>query len=183
MCTRRPSATSVNSSGSIDLINALSVNAAVLKTAGVDVTARWFTPLGLTENDRLSLYGAYTRVLRYDFFSLPDAAPDRSDGEIGTAKDRFTAQTAYQTDDVRLSFTGTYIGASYVDDQFDGPKAYKVGAEFYLDAQATFFAGDKFEFFVGADNLLDNKAPNILSGITGNTTGAPAGTHSPLASS
>ena len=172
LITRRPTATSINSSGSIDLINALSVNAAVLKTSGIDVTARWFTPLGLTENDRLSFFGAYTHVLRYDFFSLPDAAPDPSDGEIGTAKDRFTAQTAYQNDDIRLTFTGTFIGASYVDDQFDGPRAYKVGAEFYLDAQLNFFASDKYEFFVGVDNVLDNDAPNILNGITGNVTGS-----------
>lgn len=172
LITRRPSATSVNSSGSIDLINALSVNAAVLKTSGVDVTAQWFTPLGLTQDDRLSLRGAYTHVIRYDFFSLPDAAPDPSDGEIGTAKDRFTANAAYQNNDFRLTFTGTFIGRSYVDDQFDGPRAYKVGSEFYLDSQLNFFAGDKYEFFVGVDNLLDNQAPNILSGITGNTTGA-----------
>ncbi|MFO6445814.1 TonB-dependent receptor domain-containing protein [Erythrobacter sp. NE805] len=172
LITRRATGSAVNSPGSIDLINALSVNAAVLKTSGVDVTAQWFTPLGLTENDRLTLRGAYTHVIRYDFFSLPTEDPDRSDGEIGTAKDRFTANAAYQNDDLRLTFTGTFIGASYVDDQFDGPRAYKVGAEFYLDSQLNFFAGDKYEFFVGVDNLLDNKAPNILTQIPGNVTGS-----------
>lgn len=172
LITRRPAETSNNSSGSIDLINALSVNAAVLKTSGVDVTAQWFTPLGLFENDRLTLRGAYTHVIEYDFFSLPDAAADPSDGEVGTAADRFTANVAYQTDVVRLTFNGTFIGKSFIDDQFDGPRAYEIPAEFYLDAQATFFAQDRFEFYVGVDNLLDNDAPNILSGITGNVTGS-----------
>ncbi|MCL9999596.1 MAG: TonB-dependent receptor [Erythrobacter sp.] len=172
LITRRPGATSNNSAGSIDLINALSVNAAVLKTSGVDVTAQWFTPVGLSDNDRLTLRGAYTHVLEYDFFSLPDADPDPSDGEIGTAKDRFTANVAYQTDDIRLTFNGTFIGRSFVDDQFDGPRAYEIPAEFYLDAQATFFATEAFEFYLGVDNLLDNEAPNILSGITGNVTGS-----------
>ncbi len=172
LITRRPTATSINSAGSIDLINALSVNAAVLKTSGFDITAQWFTPLGLFENDRLTLRGAYTHIIEYDFFSLPDAAPDPSDGEVGTAADRFTANVAYQTDDVRLTFNGTFIGKSFIDDQFDGPRAYEIPAEFYLDAQATFFAQDKFEFYLGVDNLLDNDAPNILSGITGNVTGS-----------
>jgi outer membrane receptor protein involved in Fe transport len=172
LITRRPSATAVNSSGSIDLINAFSVNAAVLKTSGVDVTAQYFTPLGLTSNDRLTLRGAYTHVIEYDFFSLPTAAPDPSDGEVGTAKDRFTANVAYQNDDFRLTFNGTFIGKSYIDDQFDGPQAYAIPAEFYLDAQATFFADDEFEVYLGVDNLLDNDAPNILNGVTGNVTGS-----------
>ncbi|WP_296719652.1 TonB-dependent receptor [Erythrobacter sp.] len=172
LVTRRPAATANNSAGSIDLINALSVNAAVLKTSGFDITAQWFTELGLMENDRLTLRGAYTHVLEYDFFSLPDEDPDRFDGEIGTAKDRFTANAAYQTDDFRVTFNGTFIGSSFVDDQFDGPRVYEIPAEFYLDAQATFFAGDEFEVYLGVDNLLDNDAPNILNGIPGNVTGS-----------
>ncbi|WP_196490056.1 TonB-dependent receptor domain-containing protein [Erythrobacter donghaensis] len=172
LIVRRPTATSNNSAGSIDLINALSVNAAVLKTSGFDITAQWFTNPGFFENDRLTLRGAYTHVIEYDFFSLPTAAPDPSDGEIGTAADRFTANVAYQTNDVRLTFNGTFIGKSFVDDQFDGPRAYSVPAEFYLDAQATFFANDEFEVYLGVDNLLDNDAPNILNGIPGNVTGA-----------
>ena len=172
LITRRSAATAVNSAGSIDLINSLAVNASVLKTSGIDVTANWFTGLGLLGNDRLSFRGAYTHILEYDFFSLPDGDPDRQDGEVGTSKDRFTANVAYGTDDFRMSFTGTYIGSAFIDDQFDGPRVYEIPAEFYLDMQTTFFASDEFEFYVGIDNLLDNDAPNILSGITGNVTGA-----------
>ena len=172
LITRRPSATAVNSAGSIDLINSLAVNASVLKTSGIDVTVNYFTDLGLLDNDRFSLRGAYTHILEYDFFSLPDGDPDRADGEVGTSKDRFTANMAYGTDDFRLSFTGTFIGSAFIDDQFDGPRVYEIPAEFYLDAQTTFFASDEFEFYVGVDNLLDNDAPNILTGVTGNVTGA-----------
>lgn len=176
LITRRPTATAVNSAGSIDLINAFSVNAAILKTEGFDVTANWHTGLGLFENDRLSLRGAYTHIIKYDFFALPTADADPSDGEIGTAKDKFTANVAYSTDDFRLSFTGNYIGKSYEDDGFCAafdlePKCISVPAEFYLDTQATFFIDDKMEFYFGIDNLLDNDAPNILSGTSFNTTG------------
>lgn len=172
LITRRPTATAVNSAGSIDLINSLSVNASVLKTAGVDVTVNWFTGLGLLDNDRFSVRGAYTHIIKYDFFSLPDGDPDRADGEVGTPKDRFTTNVAYSTDDFRMSFTGTYIGSSFIDDQFDGPRVYEIPAEFYLDMQTTFFAGDEFELYFGVDNLLNNSAPNILSGVTGNVTGS-----------
>ena len=172
LITRRPTATAVNSAGSIDLINSLSVNASVLKTSGIDVTASWFTGLGLLDGDRLSFRGAYTHILGYDFYSLPDGDPDRADGEVGTSKDRFTANLAYGTGDFRMSFTGTFIGSAYIDDQFDGSRVYEIPAEFYLDMQTTFFAGDHYEFYLGVDNLLDNDAPNILSGVTGNVTGA-----------
>lgn len=172
LITRRPTATAVNSAGSIDLINSLAVNASVLTTSGIDVTVNWFTGLGLMQNDRLSLRGAYTHVLGYDFFSLPGGDPDRADGEVGTSKDRFTANAAYANDDFRVSFTGTFIGSAFIDDQFDGPRVYEIPAEFYLDMQTTFYASDEFELYVGIDNLLDNDAPNILSGVTGNVTGA-----------
>ncbi|MBO6525721.1 TonB-dependent receptor [Erythrobacter sp.] len=172
LITRRPTATSTNSAGSIDLINALQVNAAVLKTQGLDITASWNTGLGLLENDRLALRGAYTHVFQYDFFSLPTAPADPSDGEVGTAADRFTANAAYSTDDFRVSFTGVFIGKSFIDDQFNGPEFASVPAEFYLDMQATYFASDQFEFYFGVDNLLDNDAPNILTGVPGNVTGA-----------
>lgn len=172
LITRRPTATAVNSAGSIDLINSLSVNASVLKTSGIDVTATWFTGLGLMENDRLSIRGAYTHILEYDFFSLPGGDADRADGEVGTSKDRFTANVAYGTGDFRTTFTGTFIGSAYIDDQFDGSRVYEIPAEFYLDMQTTFFAGDRYEFYLGVDNLLDNDAPNILSGVTGNVTGS-----------
>ena len=172
LITRRPTGTAVNSAGSIDLINALSVNASVLETSGVDVTMNWFTGLGLLENDRLAIRGAYTHLIKYDFFSLPGGTPDRADGEVGASKDKFTANMAYSTDDVRLSFTGTFIGSAYIDDAFDGPRKYEIPAEFYLDMQATYFAGDEFEFYFGVDNLLNNKAPLILTGVSGNVTGA-----------
>jgi len=172
LIVRRQTATAVNSAGSIDLINQLSVNAAVLKTSGVDVTASWSTPLGLTEGDRLSLRGAYTHVIKNDFFSLPDAPADPSAGEIGTAKDRFTANASYSNDDFKVGFTGTFIGKSYEDDQFDGPKAHAIPAYFLLDMNTSFYVSEKFEFYFGVDNLLDKAAPNILTGTPFNVTGS-----------
>ena len=177
--TRRAMATAVNSFGSLEFINQAQVNGGALKSEGIDLTVNYRWPL----DGRMGLPGAinfrgtYTHLL--DGFVRPvpgDPTKDPFDGEIGNSKDRFTANLGYQSERFDLSFTGTYIGKSYEDDQllaaFDlGPKDISVDPEFYLDMQATFKPGDHYEFYVGVDNLLDNDPPNILSGTSFNVTG------------
>ena len=176
LITRRATGTAVNSPGSLEFINALSVNAAILQTEGIDATLNWWTPLGFMSDDRVAARVAYTHVFKNDYTPLAGEDVDPAAGEIGTAKDRFTANLAYMADAFRLSFTGTYIGASTEDDQFCAAFELDAGcfeqpAEFYLDTQASFFAGETTEFYFGVDNLLDNEAPNLLSGTTFNVTG------------
>ncbi|MEZ5743423.1 MAG: TonB-dependent receptor, partial [Sphingomonadaceae bacterium] len=176
LIVRRATATAVNSAGSIDLVNALQVNAAIQETDGIDATLSWKTDLGLiSPNDRMSFRVAYTHVFANDYTPLAGEPVDPAAGEIGTAKDRFTANLAYLADDMKMSFTGTWIGRSYEDDQFcgsSGPKCAGVPAQFYLDMQTSFYASDALEVYFGADNLLDNKAPLIPTGTTFNVTGA-----------
>ena len=177
LITRRQDGTAVNSAGSIDLINALAVNSATLETEGLDITGNVSFPLGLVgQDDRIALRGAYTHIFKYDYTPIAGADADPSDGEIGTAKDRFTLNAAYLNEDFKISLTGTYIGKSYEDDQFCAafdlePECISVSDEFYLDLQTTFYAADALEFYVGVDNLLDNDAPSILSGTSYNNTG------------
>jgi hypothetical protein len=95
-------------------------------------------------------------------FSLPDADADPSAGEVGRAKDRFTANASYLTDAFKVGLTGTFIGKSYEDDLFDGLLDYSVPSYFVLDMNAAIYADEKFEFDFGADNLLDKDAPNIF---------------------
>lgn len=179
LITRRAAATPVNSVGSIQFINAFQVNAAVLKTDGIDVTATYRTStesIGL--NGDLSARIAYTHVFANDFFALATSDPDRGAGEIGTAADRFTANLGYSEGPFRINFTGTFIGKSYEDDvgycaffNNGDPECVSVGAEFYLDTQMNWQVTDEMEFYFGVDNLLDNKAPNLLTGTTFNVTG------------
>jgi hypothetical protein len=177
LITRRAAATAVNSAGSIDLINAPLFNGATLETEGVDVVVTYRSGL-----DRFGIDGAvnarvsYTHVLNYDLTPLPGADVDSAEGELGTAQDRFTAQLGFDIDPVSLIFTGTYIGESALDDQFLAgydlePGAITLDEEFYLDAQLRFSASDAFDFYLGVDNLLDNDAPNVLTGVSGNVTG------------
>jgi outer membrane receptor protein involved in Fe transport len=76
-----------------------------------------------------------------------------------------------------LNLTGTYIGKSYEDDQFLAGfgldnKAVSIKPIFYLDGQIRFTPAKTYEFFVGANNLTNVKAPRILSGSGFNTTGS-----------
>ena len=114
--------------------------------------------------------------------------PGGAAGEVGTAKNKANGTIAFNTRKWSLSFTGTYIGKSLEDDQFIdaanatrarfglGPPldddAIVIPAQFYLDAQVSFTPIRNYEFFFGVDNLLDNDAPNLLSGTTFNNTGS-----------
>jgi iron complex outermembrane receptor protein len=173
---RRPAATSNNSAGSLEFINALAVNSAVLETDGIDATLAYTSGLGLMADDRLTANVAYTHVFKGDYTPLEGQPTDPYAGEIGTSKDRFTANLGYGTDLFRISFTGTYIGSATEDDQFCSAfdldaGCFRQGAEFYLDTQVSVNASEYLNVYLGVDNLLDNKAPNLLSGTTFNVTG------------
>ncbi|GGB29303.1 TonB-dependent receptor [Sphingomonas metalli] len=175
--SRRPAATAVNSAGTLEFVNAASVNAGRLATEGLDVTLTQRLPLaGLGLPGDLNARVSYTHVFNGYIIPLPGSDRDNFAGEIGAAKDRFTSTIGYVGDRFNVNFTGTYIGRSNEDDQtlaaYDlGPDAIKIPAKFYLDTQASFKAASQYEFYFGVDNLLDTKAPNILSGSPYNVTG------------
>jgi len=173
---RRAQASAVNSAGTLEFIDQASINGGKLKSTGIDFIASYKMGLGDTLPGALNLSASYSRLLKGFIIPLPGADKDPFKGEIGTPRNKFTATVGYIGDKLNLSFTGNYIGKSYEDDQFLSqfdlePESLGVGAEFYLDTQARFKASDHYEFYVGVDNLLDNKAPNLLSGTTFNTTG------------
>jgi len=176
---RREAATSLNSAGSLEFIDQAQVNGGVLASEGIDFTINYTHPVesfaGIS--GRLNFRGAYTRLLSAYTKPVPgDPTKDNLKGEVGAARDRFTTSLGFASERFDLNFTGTYIGKSYEDDQFLAsydlaPKDISVPAEFYLDMQATFKPADHYEFYFGMDNVLDNKAPNLLSGTSFNTTG------------
>lgn len=174
---RRQTATANNSAGSLEYIDAPLFNGGKLKVEGIDVAVAYHTPFDLLgAGGRLSGRLSYTRVLDGYVVSVPGGVKDVFAGEIGNAKDRVTGSLTYGNDKLSWNFTGTFIGKSYEDDQllhaYDLEKHdISVGSEFYLDSQARVMPNDTVELFLGVDNLLNNKAPRILSGTSFNTTG------------
>lgn len=174
---RRATNTAINSAGSLEYIDSPLFNGGKLKVEGLDVAVAYTTAFGALDPDgRLSGRIAYTHLFDGFVVPVPGADKDPFVGEVGNSKDRFTANLGYGQDNFSLNFTGTYVGKAREDDQLLAayglePDAIKIGSEFYLDSQARFIADERFEFYVGVDNLLDNKAPRLLSGTSFNTTG------------
>ena len=191
LITRFETPVGSSSAGALEFINAPAVNAGELKSEGIDFVAQYRTGLdwlmgGLNMNARL----AYTHVLDGYLIPVPGADLDPFAGELGTSEDRFFVNLGFNTDKVGLSLSGNYIGPAFLDntfieainqgrEQFDiGPPIatddprYRIGDEFYIDAQLRFTPVRDYELFLGVDNLLDNDAPNIPNSIPGNVTGA-----------
>ncbi len=186
--TRRATAEGSNSPGSLDEIDSAVTNSGGLRTRGVDVTLRYtqnLEDLGLGDG-RINLSASYTHLIEGLVIPLPGSDPDFFDGEVGAAKDRFFVSAGFDKGPFGFTFRGTYIGASYLDDQFlagfdlERRSAFgRISPEFYSDIQARFQVNDQFQFYAGVDNLTDNKPPLIPSGLSFNTTGAEtdAGTY------
>ena len=186
LVVRRAAAVGANSAGSLDEVNTSPTNSGGAKTSGIDTVVDWRTNLdGLGLGGDLNLHGSYTHLISGYTIPLPGSARDYFAGEIGAARDKFTIASGYDIDGIGLTLTGTWIGQSSLDDQFTGARpgsnpAYRVRPQFYLDSQIRFRTKDGFEFYVGGDNLLNNKPPYLadIGASAGQDT--DAGTYDPL---
>jgi outer membrane receptor protein involved in Fe transport len=190
LVTRRPAAIGPNTAGSLDQVNSGPSNSGGVRTSGIDTVISWRQNLdswGL--GGTLGLRASYTHLLKGYSVPLPGSDRDYFGGELGAAKDRFTANVSYDLKDVGFTVTGTYIGKSYLDDQLIGPNfpgysrhdaAFKVDPEFYLDAQIRFRAGKDYEFYIGGNNLLNNKPPYLADIGSSNGQDTDAGTYDAL---
>ncbi|MGQ3052628.1 MAG: TonB-dependent receptor domain-containing protein [Roseateles sp.] len=172
---RRPADIGPNSAGSLEFIDETSANTGGDLVEGVDLTASHRTRLGGgTFNSRL----AYTYIMQAYNQPTPEADKNYSQGEVGNARHRFVLNLGYNIGNIGVAATATYFGKSYLEDNFmrdnfpgstknDG----KIGSRTYLDLQANYKLG-KSEIYFGIDNALATKAPLIISGLPGNTTGA-----------
>ncbi|MDT8999394.1 TonB-dependent receptor [Paucibacter sp. APW11] len=177
---RRPVATGAGSAGALQFINQAPVNSGGQKAKGIDFTSSYSDRLGAGRvNARLS----YTRLLDAWNKATDDAELDKSVGEIGSPKNKWSLALGYDIGNWSVATTTTYWGESYLDDQgtnkYLDPKKYngftkdtfRIGSVTYFDAQVTYKMGKAAQLYFGVDNLLDTKAPFIPSGLPGNTTG------------
>ena len=162
--TRRSAPQGANSAGSLNAVNSANTNSGGVKTSGIDTTINY--RLKGFGGD-IGLRGSYTRLI--SGFNIPLVAQPTRDEfarELGASRDRFTAGFDFNhRAGVGLTMTGTYTGVAYLDDQLTGVAPgnglYRISPQFYLDGQIRFQVQDRFEFFLGANNLLDNKPPYL----------------------
>lgn len=172
---RRPADIGPNSAGSLEFIDETAANTGGDMVEGVDLTSSYRARLGGgTLNARI----AYTYIMKAYNQPTPQADKDYSQGEVGNARNRWVLNLGYNIGNLGLAATTTYFGQSYLDDTFmrdnfpgsnkmDG----KIKSRAYLDLQANYKLG-KSELYFGIDNATGTKAPPIVSGLPGNTTGA-----------
>jgi outer membrane receptor protein involved in Fe transport len=179
--TRRATAVGANSAGSLEFIDTAVSNSGGLGTEGVDITASWNDRVG---PGRMNARIAYTYVKEAWDRPTPDAEINPFVNEIGAAKNKAIINLGYQWGDFNLQTSVGYIGRSYLDDQFLSqfelpPESKGVGSRTYTDLQLTYALRKSTELYFGLDNVFDTKAPPIISGLPGNTTGAEtdAGTY------
>ena len=183
---RRPTVVGGNSAGSLDEVNTSPTNSGGVKTSGIDTTVTFRQDLGNWGlAGTLGVHGSYTHLISGYTVPLPNSDRDYFAGEIGAPRDKFSINGSYDVDGVGLTMTGTWLSQSSIDDQFTGARPgsnplYRVRPQFYLDSQIRFRTNDGFEFFVGGDNLLDNKPPYLAD--IGSSAGqdTDAGTYDPL---
>jgi iron complex outermembrane receptor protein len=187
--TRFQVPTGSSSAGALRFVNSAAINASVIKESGIDTTLQYRTGLGwlmggLSASARIS----WTHYLKGFVIELPGDTKNPFVGEIGTSKDKANGTLTFSTPKWSWSVTGTYIGKAYEDDRFIdaanatrakffglpplGHHAIGVPAIFYTDSQISFTPIRNYEFYVGVDNLMNTKAPNLLSGTTFNNTGS-----------
>jgi outer membrane receptor protein involved in Fe transport len=182
--TRRPTRVGANSAGSLDLVDTAVSNTGGFATEGVDLTAAWNDRVG---PGRLSTKLAYTYVKQGYIVPTPGADKDPFDGEIGAPKNKALFDIGYKWNQLSVSATMTYIGRSALDDQYLtglglAPNSVKFGSRTYTDLQASYALVKSTELYFGLNNAFNTRAPAIISGMPGSSTGTEtaAGTYDPI---
>lgn len=192
--TRRATEVGLNSPGSLEFIDTGPTNSGGVETEGLDFTLSYRSAaralgLGFLGNGTINARIAYTHMLKGFVVPLPGSDRNPYVGEVGSPKDKVFGSLSYDTDRWGVTFTGNYIGPSYLDDRFltsfgfePRTREARVPAEFYANAQLRFTPGNNYEFYTGVDNMFDNNAPPIISGLPGNNTGTEtaAGIYDPI---
>ncbi|MBV6424613.1 MAG: Vitamin B12 transporter BtuB [Steroidobacteraceae bacterium] len=186
--TRRPAAVGANSAGSLEFIDSGPTNSGGEFAEGIDLTVSYAQDIGPGAfRGRL----AFTHVLDQYRVPLPGAAKDYIVGEVEDGlvapENRAVLNLGYTVGKFGATLTTTYLGKVALDDQFlaqfgEARGSIGVGSKTYLDAQVTYSPTENYQIFVGANNLLDEEPPPIISGLPGDDTGTEtnAGAYDPI---
>jgi iron complex outermembrane recepter protein len=165
--------------GELTEVNSGFVNEGVLETQGVDLSlfwgidlANWFESI----SGRASVRVNWTHLL--DFTETKFAVADDLVGETGYAKNKGQTAIVYALGPWSGTWEWNYISDS-VPDKSNDLFNFGVGAYNVHDVQIGYTFGETFlggamegtRLYVGVNNVLDEDAPIILSGVPGNTTG------------
>jgi iron complex outermembrane recepter protein len=172
--------------GELTEVNSGYINEGTLETEGVDLAVTWGWDLNTL--GQLGVRLNYTRLL--DFTQTKFGVVDDITGEVGLAEDKAQLGTTWNLGPWMANWEVSYTGDSTVD-QSNPLFNFKVGTYTVHDLQVSYsFAESRWaettmggaRIYLGVNNVLDEDAPIILSGIPGNTTGTDtnASVYSPI---
>jgi iron complex outermembrane receptor protein len=171
----RDTAGSAATRGELTEVNSGFVNEGTLETEGVDVSMFWNWDLEAA--GQLGLRMNYTYLM--DFTETKFGAEDELVGDTGYARNKGQLGLVYGISAWDFTWEWTHIGDS--KPLSSNPLfAFDVGAYDVHDLQVAYdFSNSGMSdtmlggarVYLGANNVLDEDAPTILSGIPGNTTG------------
>ncbi|WP_340314388.1 TonB-dependent receptor plug domain-containing protein [Rhizorhabdus argentea] len=158
-----------NANGFITQVDQLYINAASYKVAGIDVQAGYnFKTRFFGDEQQVSLDFYYNHKFKQQQLAF---AGDALQNELGTAdtynsqqlgtgfKDQFTFNAGYVIGPVSLHYRLKYMGPVTATSG-----SFKIPSYTYHDLQVNFDVAEKFEFYIGANNLLDKQPPFIPGG-------------------
>jgi outer membrane receptor protein involved in Fe transport len=165
------------------------VNFAKLKTRGIDVEVAYRHQVG--NIGRLDTRLTWTHILELTQWIDP-TQPDFGDrilSEMGDPQDRFNWNTTVKHGRFNFGYQMRYIGKQIRYDESRGTGAYEdfygfegrdaqnedlfadpwVSAKFYHDVRLGIDVGPKYNFYMGVDNLTNERPAPGASGLGGNT--------------
>jgi outer membrane receptor protein involved in Fe transport len=161
--------------GELEEVNSAFINEGTLETDGVDVSvlyswnmAEWIGSWPASASVRLN----WTHLL--DYTETKFGAADGLVGETGFAEDKWQTAFSFTQGKWNAQWEWNHIGDS-VPDNSNPLFNFSVGDYDIHDVQVSYTirGGEQGQTraYVGINNVLDEDAPIILSGVPGNTTG------------
>jgi len=162
--------------GYLQTVNAQLINVAGYKVRGIDASVRYSRPLGLTENDNLSIIGNYTYQIDYRLQTDPASPVDEFAGSFGRgfSEHRANVRATYRTNGTGLSWQTTFLsGGPFTVNNFisNDPAVVALNdvKDYWLhNLQISQEVTAGFTFFFNIDNVFDKK-PQYLPGTPFNT--------------
>lgn len=159
------------STGELQRFVDFNVNAAILKTQGIDLGVNWSIPLAFSisgeDESNLTFDFKGSRLLNFDYNPLADVPIENEcAGRFGrtcsdlvakgpTPKWRHSLRSTFRDGPGFISLLWRYIGSSRDDDDQVEYSLEKLNAKSYFDLTLGYDVNDNLSFAVGVDNLFD----------------------------
>ena len=142
------------------------INVAEFQAAGVDIAVDYSLQAGPGD---LRINMNATHSLKNDFTAFAGDAPVDSQGEIGVPDWKANINFIYDWANFRFGWSTRYLQGVNVEN--DRPNFGSISSFMYHDIQVRYTLDEKYEFYVGIDNIFDEEPPELGQGIPGDVTG------------